>query len=48
MHELIKIVIPKMKAHWQKLAYAMKYDIGEVDAFDKKGRDLEERCKNVY
>ena len=37
-----------MKAQWQKLAFAMKYDIGEVDAFDKEGRDLEERCKKMF
>ena len=48
MYELINIVIPKMKAQWQKLAYAMKYDIGEVNAFDKDGRDLEERCEKLF
>ena len=48
MYELIKIVIPKVKAQWQTLAYAMEYDFGEVDAFDKEGRDLEVRCKKMF
>ena len=48
MYELMKIVIPKVKAQWQNLAYAMKYDIGVVHAIDKDGRDLEERCKNLF
>ena len=48
MYELINIVIPKMKAQWQNLAYAMKYEIGEVNAFDKDGRDLEGGCKNLF
>ena len=48
MYELFKTVIPKVKAHWQKLAYAMKYDIGEVDAFDKKGRDPKECCEKLF
>ena len=48
MYELIKIVIPKVKAHWQNLSYAMKYDIGEVDVFDKDGRDLEGGCKFFF
>ena len=39
---------PKMKANWQKLAFAMKYDNGEVDAFDKEGRDFEERCYKMF
>ena len=48
MYELINIVIPKVKAQWQNLAYAMKYNIGEVDAFHKEGRDLEECCKKLF
>ena len=48
MYELIKTVIPKMKAQWQTLAYAMEYNIGEVNAFDKDGRDLEEHCEKLF
>ena len=48
MYELIKTVIPKVKAYWQKLAYAMKYDIAEVDPFDREGRDVEERCRKMF
>ena len=48
MYELNKTVIPKMKTDWQKLAYAMKYDIGEVGAIDKEGRDLQECCEKLF
>ena len=48
MHELNETVIPKMKAHWQKLAAAMKYDIGAVKAFEQDGRDLEGGCKEMF
>lgn len=48
MHELTKIVIPRVKAEWKDLAYAMRYEIGEVDAFYKDGRDLHERCVNLF
>ena len=48
MYELIKIVIPRVKAQWRTLAYFMGYSIGKVHAFDIEGRDLEERCKNLF
>ena len=48
MHELMKIVFPKVMAQWQKLAYAMKYDIEEVDAFDQQGRDPKECCIKLF
>ena len=47
IHELTKIVIPRVKAHWKDLAYAMKYGIGDVEGFYKDGRDLQERCVNL-
>ena len=48
MYELIKNVIPKIKAHWKDVAYAMNFSFGEVHAFDNEGRDLEERCKKLF
>ena len=47
MHELNKIVIPKIKAFWKDLAYAMRYEIEDVDGFDKDGRDLKECCEKL-
>ena len=46
--ELNKIVIPKIKTHWNELAYAMKYNIREVEIFDKEGRYLHERCEKLF
>ena len=48
MHELNEIVIPKMKAYWEDLAYAMSYSIAEVEAFDKEGRDLHKGCVKLF
>ena len=48
MGELTKIVIPRVKAHWKDLAYAMEYSIGEVDGFDRDGRDLHDRCEKLF
>ena len=48
MWELTKFVIPKIKAHWRELAFCMRYDIEDVDGFDKDGRDLHERCEKMF
>ena len=49
MHELNEIVIPKMKAYWEDLAYAMSYSIAEVEAFDKEAKgDLHESCEKLF
>ena len=47
MYELIKIVIPKIMTHWRELAFAMRYDIQDVNGFDKNGRDLKDRCEKL-
>ena len=48
MWELTNIVIPRVKAHWEKLAYRMEYSIGEVKGFDRDGRDLHDRCEKLF
>ena len=49
MWELTKIIIPKIKAHWKELAYCMRYSIGEVEAFDKEGKNnLHECCEKLF
>ena len=40
MWELTDIVIPNIMAHWESLAYCMRYSAGEVEAFKQD-------CKNV-
>ena len=46
MWELIKIVIPKIQAHWESLAYCMRYSIEEVEGF--KRENLKECCKSLF
>ena len=48
MWDLIKIVIPKVKAEWEYLAYSMGYDIGAVKAIKKDCSDSEECCKTLF
>ena len=48
MWELIKFVIPKIKAHWEHLAICMRYTVGEIDAFEKDSHNLEECCEKLF
>ena len=48
MWELTKIVIPKVKAHWEELAYSMRYSVGEVNALKRDGKDLHDCCKRLF
>ena len=48
MRNLIKIVIPKVKASWQNLAYSMRYRIDEVRAFKMESSDRNEQCENLF
>ena len=41
---MIKIVIPKIKAEWQYVAYAMGYKVYEVNDIQKDSCDSKERC----
>ena len=49
MWELINIVIPKIKAKWQDVAFRMRYEPLEVYAFAKESRDdLKECCIKLF
>ena len=48
MWELINIVIPKIKAKWQDVAYCMRYEAYEVDAITTESRDLKEDCMKLF
>ena len=39
MWELTQIVIPKIKAEWESLAYCMRYNPQEVNGFKKDSQD---------
>ena len=48
MWELINIVIHKVKASWVELAYSMGYSINAVRGFKEDGRDLDEKCCQLF
>ena len=47
MFELNKFVIPKVMAHCKDLTYNIRYSIGDVQAFNKDGRDGHEHCQQL-
>ena len=47
MFELTQIVIPKIQAEWESLAYCMKYTPEEVNDFRRDSQDSGECCKNL-
>ena len=48
MWDLIKIVIPKIKAEWRDLAYCMQYDPADVKGIKKDCSCLAERCTELF
>ena len=48
MWELTNFVIAKIKAHWEELAYSMRYSVGEVEAIKGDGKDLYDCCKRLF
>ena len=48
MFELTKIVIPKIKADWESLAYCMRYTPEEVNGFRKDSQNSDDCCRNLF
>ena len=48
MWELTDIVIPKIEAEWENLAYCMRYRPEKVESFRKDSQDLKECCKKLF
>ena len=48
MWKMKKIVIPEVEAHWEDLAYSMDYEIAQVNAIEKNGKNVGERCSEVF
>ena len=48
MCDLITIVIPKIQAKWEIVAYFLRYDVAAVDAFKKDGHDSHQCCIKVF
>ena len=48
MRNLIKIVIPKIQAEWEDVAYSLEYDVAAVKAFKKDGHDGKKCCRKLF
>ena len=48
MWNLTKIVIPKIKARWEDVAYSMGYDVYFVEATKEEFSKLDKRCRQVF
>ena len=49
MWKLIKVVIPKIKAEWESVAYSMGYDPSTVNAIKKECNGiLDGCCQNLF
>ena len=48
MWKLIKVVIPKIQADWEDVAYSMNYDISIVRAIKGDFQTAEKRCKFLF
>ena len=48
MWDLIKIVIPEIKAEWKYFAYSLKYDIPFVKAIERDCHDSEQCCVKLF
>ena len=50
MDDLKKIVVPEVKAHWEALAYSLKFTISQVEAIerDRDLRDMDDRCTKLF
>jgi len=44
MHDLTKIVIPKIMNKWEYIAEACRYDLAAIDAIKQKERNNPEKC----
>ena len=48
MYELTQIVAPRIQDQWEELAFAMRYEPGEVAAIRRNSQDLKECCRNLF
>ena len=48
MAEIIKIVVPRIQAEWEKVAYILRYSIPAVKAIKENHQNLEKCCLNLF
>ena len=48
MCDLITIVIPKIQAEWEDVAFSMRYDVAAVKAFKEDCHDCKKCCRKLF
>ena len=48
MCDLIKIVIPMIKAKWTRVAYSMQYDAEDIEGIEKDSSDTAKSCGRLF
>ena len=48
MHELTEIVIQKIMAEWEAVAFCMRYEPNDVEGFRADSQDLKQCCKKLF
>ena len=44
MHQVVKIVVPRIAGHWKEVAYNLHYDVTRVRIIQERCRDDPEQC----
>ena len=47
MKILDRVVIPKIRAEWERVAYSMNYDLNIISAIQKESRNLRDGCQKL-
>ena len=48
MFELSEYVIPKVMSKWERLAYCMRYEHTDVEAFRRDSQDINQCCTKLF
>ena len=44
MHQVVKVVVPRIAGHWKAVAYNLHYDVTRVRIIQEQCRDDPEQC----
>jgi len=44
MHQVVKVVVPRIAGHWKAVAYNLHYDVTRVRIIQEQYRDDPEQC----
>jgi len=48
MGDLNKIVVPKVMAYWDEVAYALRYEVHNVHSFREKSQNPKKCCQKLF